>query len=117
MALLEGLFEDAPLSDLDFIHHLRLAEVGDRFAQESATAIAAAIKHRASVPRGPKVSPASAAHEYILETLRTFGNAAYTWSDTESVFTDQLTNATAEEFDEPDFDPRPAYRRVRGRGR
>ena len=114
-ALLDELFEDAPLRELDFIQHLRLAVEGDRFARESATAIAAAIKHRASVSRGPKVSPASAAHEYLLETLHIIGSGAYTWSDIESVFTDQLTQATAEEFDEPGFDPRPAYRRVRAR--
>ena len=115
-ALLDELFEDAPLRELEFIEHLRLAVEGDRLARQSATAIAAAaIKYRASVPRGPKVSPASAAHEYLLETLRNFRSGAYTWSDIESVFTDQLTQATAEEFDEPGFDPRPPYRRVRAR--
>ena len=115
-ALLDELFEDAPLRELEFIEHLRLAVEGDRLARQSATAIAAAaIKYRASVPRGPKVSPASAAHEYLLETLRNFRSGAYTWSDIELVFTDQLTQATAEEFDEPGFDPRPPYRRVRAR--
>jgi hypothetical protein len=113
--LLEGLFEGAPLRECKFIEHLRLAVEGDRSARQSATTIAAAIKHRASVRRGPKVSPASAAHEYLLETLHIIGSGAYTWSDIESGFTDQMTQATAEEFDEPGFDPRPAYRRVRTR--
>jgi hypothetical protein len=113
--LMEGLFEGAPLREWEFMEHLRLAVEGDRTARQSATTIAATIKYRASVRRGPKVSPASAAHEYLLETLRIVGSGAYTWSDIESGFTDQMTQATAEEFDESGFDPRPAYRRVRAR--
>jgi hypothetical protein len=41
------------------------------------------------------------------------GSRAYTWSDEQEIFTDPLTNATRLEFGKPDFDPRPAYRRVR----
>jgi hypothetical protein len=71
-----------------------------------------------SVARGPKISAASAAHEFFLACLEGIKEAqAYTWSAVLDDFCDSVTKATRLEFEEPHFDPRPARRRVRaGRG-
>ena len=77
--------------------------------------IAAAIRHRVTVSRGPKLTHASAAHQYFLETQSIFRPAAFTWSAVNEDFTDRLTQATREEFDDPDFNPVPAWRRLRAK--
>jgi hypothetical protein len=80
------------------------------------TEIAATIAPYVSIPRGPKVSAASAAHEFLLKELgQLTGSRAYTWRDDEGKFTDRKTEATGLEFNEPKFDPRPAYRGVKAR--
>jgi hypothetical protein len=65
-----------------------------------------------SIARGPKIGAASAAHEFLLAGFVSFmGPHAYTWSTLEDDFIDAVTEATRLEFDEPEFDPRPAHRR------
>jgi hypothetical protein len=70
-----------------------------------------------SVPRGPKRSAASAAHEFALDgdLPAKLGCSAYTLNEIAGDFTDPLTLATRIEFDDPRFDPRPAHRRVKQR--
>ena len=41
------------------------------------------------------------------------GVRGYTWNDCDEDFADPLTQATRQEFDRTDFDPRPARRRSR----
>jgi hypothetical protein len=77
--------------------------------------IAKAIWRRVAVSRGPKLTHASAAHEYFLESQSIFGDGAFTWSPEEEDFTDRLTQATREEFVDPDFNPVPARRRLRAK--
>lgn len=71
------------------------------------------ISSHLSLPRGPKVSTASAAHEFLLnpeiELPRKWRPAAYRNRTAEYV--NALTVATRVEFGLPDFDPRPAHRR------
>jgi hypothetical protein len=70
-----------------------------------------------STPRGPKTSAASAAHEFSLDNdlhVR-LGCGAYTLSGIDGDFTDPLTQATRVDFNDADFDPRPAYRRLKRR--
>jgi hypothetical protein len=55
------------------------------------------------------------AGEYFLESQSIFETAAFTWSPEEEDFTDRLTQATREEFDDPDFNPVPARRRLRAK--
>jgi len=115
-SIIETIFCDASLDDFAFVKALELAAEGDEVACRRVTEIAATIAPYVSIPRGPKVSAASAAHEFLLEELgQVTGSRAYTWRDEEGKCTDPLTEATRLEFNDPKFDPRPAYRRVKAR--
>jgi hypothetical protein len=109
--LSEGLFKD--FFELELVRELRFCLAGDLSGRTEVVRIAKAVWRRVWVSRGPKVTHASAAHEYFLESQ--FGPAAYTWSPEDEDFTDQLTQATREEFDDPDFNPVPAWRRLRAK--
>jgi hypothetical protein len=121
-SIIETIFGAAGLDVFEFIEALKLAVEGDQIAWRRVSEIAASIAPHASIQRGPKVRAASAAHEFLLEeTGQLTGSRAYTWSDDKGNddrgdFTDPLTKATRLEFDQPDFDPRPAHRRVKARG-
>ena len=111
-----GLFEELPrFAGLLFIRALKFCLAGDLSHRVEVSRISKAIWRRVVVPRGPKLTHASAAHEYFLETQSIFEDAALTWSPEEEDFTDPLTQATREEFDDPDFNPVPARRRLRAK--
>lgn len=111
-----GLFEGLPrFHGLVFIRALRSCLAGDLSDRAEVCRIAKAIWRRVAVSRGPKLTHASAAHEYFLETQSFFGEVAFTWSPEEEDFIDPLTRATREEFDDPDFNPVSARRRLRAK--
>jgi hypothetical protein len=111
--LSEGLFKD--FFELELVRELRFCLAGDLSGRTKVVRIAKAVWRRVWVSRGPKVTHASAAHEYFLESQSIFRPFAYTWSPEDEDFTDQLTQATREEFDDPDFNPVPAWRRLRAK--
>jgi hypothetical protein len=114
--LTQGLFDKLPrFEGLVFIWALRFCLAGDLSDRAEVCRIAKAIWRRVAVSRGPKLTHASAAHEYFLETQSFFEDAAFTWSPEGGDFTDPLTQATREEFDAPDFNPGPARRRLRAK--
>jgi hypothetical protein len=114
--LTRGLFNGLPpFEGLSFIRALRFCVAGDMSERADACRIAAAIRCRVTISRGPKLTHASAAHQYFLETQSIFRPAAFTWSAVNEDFTDRLTQATREEFDDPDFNPVPAWRRLRAK--
>jgi hypothetical protein len=113
--LTDGLFKDLRLLELEFIRELRFCLAGDLSGRAEVVRIAKAVWRLVRVSRGPKVTHASAAHEYFLEIQSMFRPAAFTWSPENEDFTDQLTQATREEFDDPDFNPVPAWRRLRAK--
>lgn len=116
-SLADGLFRDLePFDGLVFIRALRWCLDGDLSGRSDIIRIAEAIKARVVVLRGPKLSSASAAHEYLIENASLFRPHSYSYSDMRGDFTDALTMATREEFDDPNFDPRPAARRARLKG-
>ena len=116
--LTRGLFDERPrFEGLVFIRALRFCLAGDLSDRPHVCRIAKAIWRRVAVSRGPKLTPASAAHEYFLESQSIFENAAFTWSPYSEDFTDRLTQATREEFDAPDFNPGSARRRLRAKQR
>jgi hypothetical protein len=111
-----GLFDQLPpFEALSFIRALRFCFAGDMSFRSEVVRIADAIWRRVSVSRGPKLTLASAAHEYFLESQSIFRSAAFTWSPEGEDFTDRLTQATREEFDDPNFNPVPARRRLRAK--
>ena len=114
--LTRGLFDGLPRFDgLLFIRALRFCLAGDLSDRPHVSRIAKAIWRRVAVSRGPKLTHASAAHEYFLESQSIFELAAFAWSPEDEDFTDRLTQATREEFDDPDFNPVPARRRLRAK--
>jgi hypothetical protein len=116
--LTRGLFEGLPrFAGLLFIRALKLCLTGDLSHRAEVCRISKAIWRRVAVSRGPKLTHASAAHEYFLETQSIFKKATFTWSPEVEDFTDRLTQATREEFDDPDFNPVPARRRLRAKQR
>ena len=116
--LVTGLFGDLPpFEGLVFVRALRFCLGGELSGRAEVTRIAAAIWRRVFVSRGPKLSHASAAHEYFLESQSIFSPAAFTRSPDDGDFTDRLTQATREEFDDPDFSPESAHRRQRAKSR
>jgi hypothetical protein len=111
-----GLFDELrPFEALSFIRALRFCLAGDMSLRSEAVRIAGAIWRRVPVSRGPKLTHASAAHEYFLESRSIFSPAAFTWSAEREDFIDRLTQATREEFDDPNFNPVPARRRLRAK--
>jgi len=113
--LADGLFNELPLfHSLVFIFGLRQCIAGDMSLRSEVVGIAGAVWRRTPVSRGRKLTHASAAHEYFLES-QIFDEASFTWSPIEEDFTDRFTLATREEFEEPAFNPRPAWRRLRAK--
>jgi hypothetical protein len=114
--LTRGLFDELPrFEGLGFIRALRACLAGDLSDRPDVSRIAKASWRRVAVSRGPKLTHASAAHEYFLETRSTFEIGAFTWSPEDEDFTDRLTQAAREEFEDPDFNPVPARRRLRAK--
>jgi hypothetical protein len=114
--LARGLFEGLPrFQALVFIRGLGSCLAGDLSGRSDVCRIAKAIWRRVAVSRGPKLTHASAAHEYFLESQSIFKDVAFTWSPEDEDFSDPLTQATREEFDDPDFNPVSARRRLRAK--
>jgi hypothetical protein len=116
-SIIEEMFRNTGLHEREFLGLLQTLVDGGAIDRERITAIAAAIVPSARRARGPKITAASAAHELFLETNASFGlPAGYTRSGIDGDYTDPQTRATRLEFDDPDFDPRPAHRRIKRRG-
>jgi hypothetical protein len=116
-SIVDELFRNAGLHEGEFLRLLQTVIDGGAINRERITTIAAAVAPSVRRARGPKITAASAAHELFLETNASFGlPGGYTWSEDASDFVDQKTQATRQEFGDPDFAPRSARRRVNRRG-
>lgn len=112
--LTDDLFDELPpFGGLLFIRALWFCLAGDMSFRSEVIRIADAIWSRVPASRGPKLTISSAAHQYFLESQ--IGRAAFTWSPGREDFVDRLTRATREEFDDPDFNPVAARRRLRAK--
>jgi len=114
-SIVQTAFIDAGISETEFLGLLRSAVAGQEFNSRRIQEIAASLAPTLAISRGPKVSAASAAHQFLLSEVAALwkGREAYTWSDAAEDFTDAATKATRLEFGQTDFDPRPACRRVK----
>jgi hypothetical protein len=111
-SIIETAFHDIDLIETEFIGLLKALVEGRVVDCRRITEIAARVAPHLSIERGPRISAATAAHEFFLACFVSLtGLHAYTWSTLEDDFIDDVTGATRLEFDEPDFDPRPAHRR------
>ena len=116
-SIIETIFYDGRRRDeFEFIRLLKLVAEGQEDAHQPLTEIAASLAPHLPSRRGPKVSAASAAHEFFLEgVVRELEPRAFTWNEVVGKCTDPVTEATRREFGCRHFDPRPAYRRLRAR--
>jgi hypothetical protein len=115
-SIIEAIFVDAGLHEFEFIRLLQSIAEGHQVAHHRLTEIAASLAPHLLVPRGLKVSAASAAHEAFLEyAVMRMEPRAYTWNEIKGKCTDPMTEATRREFPGGHFDPRPAYRRLKAR--
>jgi hypothetical protein len=113
-SIIETIFDGAGKTEFEFIRVLEAVAAGRDGQCETLMAIAADIEPHPKGQRGPKISAASAAHEFFLQLpVKEFDPRAYTWDDLTGEFTDPVTQATRREFNDPDFDPRPAHRRLK----
>jgi hypothetical protein len=116
-SIVDGLFRNAGLHEGEFLRLLQTVIDGGAINRERIRTIAAAVASSVRRARGPKITAASAAHELFLETNACAGlRAGYARSGIDGEYTDPRTQATRQEFDDRDFDPRPAHRRVKRRG-
>ena len=101
---------------MEFIGWLKSVVEGREVAWRRITEIAATIAPRLSIPRGPKISAASATHEVLLETVaELLAPRAYTRDPIRENYTDRWTAATRQEFRDPDFNPQAAHLRAKAR--
>jgi hypothetical protein len=115
--IIRTIFTEAGLNDSILIPLLPLAVQGNEPAIEGVLRIASMAAPRICIPRGPKVTAASAAHELFLEKHGTRRAQAYTYSDLDEDFVDEATQATRLEFSDAVFGPQSASRRLKARRR
>jgi hypothetical protein len=115
--IIGALFLHDGLSGERFISLLPLAAQGDENATGIILEIAARAAQKIKLPRGPKVSAASASHELFVESQAFWKTRGYTYSPYKDDFVDEATQATRLEFPDEAFDPRPATRRMKARWR
>jgi len=113
-AIGDFIFE-ANVDDFDFMRVVKL--VADGNEQEIGPLIQMAAKCAPGLPirPGPRISAASAAHQFFLENRLGIFRGPFPGSDGQprtAEYVDALTAATRIEFSNDDFDPRPAKRRV-----
>jgi hypothetical protein len=104
----ETIFSENDMPADEFIDLLHLIVGGFAVDRPRLAEIVAAVSPALKTRSGRKPSAASAAHEFLLEHMQ----CGYTWDVDNEDFSDPLTQATRVEFDDPDFSPRSARRRV-----
>ena len=116
-SIVDELFRNAGLQMGEFLSLLQTVIDGGAINRERISAIAGAGASSVRGARGRKITAASAAHELFLKTNASFGlPSGYTRSGIDGEYTDPRTQATKREFDDRDFDPRPAHRRIKRGG-
>ena len=113
--ILGDILYQANVDEFEFMRLLKLAAGGHDVDFNRITKVAIEVASQLSIKRGPKVRRASVAHEFFLKG--NIGIELRQWpkpqQDRAAEYVDLLTAATRKEFDDPDFDPRPAQRRLR----
>jgi hypothetical protein len=112
--IIRSIFGLTDIFEGEFMHLLKLVSEGQNVDYQRITDIAASIAPYLSPNRGPKVSAASAAHEFLLnpEIELSAARRPAPYQDQAAEYVAPLTAATRLEFGMPNFDPRPALRRV-----
>jgi hypothetical protein len=115
--VLRTIFTEAGLNDDLFVQSIGQMSGGDINALQMVLHIAANSAPKIKLPRGPKLTAASATHELFLESQVRCTARAYTYSEYDENFVDEATKATRLEFGDERFSPRSAWRRLKARRR
>jgi hypothetical protein len=114
-SIVENLFASVGLHESAFISLLERVSDGRDVDVPRLQAIAQQLHPHLQEPRGPKISAASAAHEFIL--LNGPEIAGLRWQENRlprgGTYVDALTRATQLEFGNENFDSRPVVRRMK----
>jgi hypothetical protein len=115
-SIVETLFDEAGLSETEFIKILEAIVRGEHADHQRLTQLSAVARH-ITLSRGPKIAASSATHAFLLENdlKLTKKRAPYSRRDRSAENCDSLTEATRIEFAQPHFDSRPAKRRSKAR--
>jgi hypothetical protein len=117
-SIIETLFDRHGLgSEGEFVELARSVADGEDGSAARLSEIAASIGGLLSRARGPKVGAATAAHQFLLESLPLLRcpeySSGYTYSDVQGDYVDEMTQPTRLEFSNSDFSPQTARRRMR----
>jgi hypothetical protein len=113
MSMVGDLLFKVAVDELEFMPLLKSVAEGHEGELNRIVELAAKIESRLSIKRGPKVSAPSLAYEFLHSGQ--LGIELGPWpkpqQDRAAEYVDALTAATRKEFQNPDFDSRPAKRR------
>jgi hypothetical protein len=112
--IIGSVFGATDIFEGEFMNLLELVAEGQQVDYQRITDIAASIAPHLPANRGPKVSGASAAHEFLLnpEIDLSAARRPAAYQDRAAEYADPLTAATRLEFGNTNFDSRPARRRI-----
>jgi hypothetical protein len=110
----ETIFCQAGLTEHEFLGLLKAVVEGRDVDLARVALIAAELAPDLSVVRGPKVTVASAAHEFLLDNGLEVAptRARYARADRPDQYGDAVTRATRRESGNPNYDGRPVRRRI-----
>jgi hypothetical protein len=115
-SIIETAFHAARIPEHEFLHLLKSSVEGMDVDLLRLSAIAQQVLPHLRLVRGPKVSAASAAHEFLKEAGPELNGLRSSQPRIRGrVHFDALTRATQSEFENPNFDSRPAVRRLKRR--
>ena len=107
-------FDKVGMSAFNFEEALKRLRRAEFDSADHVRGMAQLLAPHLRVRRGPKVKPASLAHEMVLRVWSPLlGRCGYTWNDEIEDFTDPITKATREAFADETLNPQPARRRQR----
>jgi hypothetical protein len=114
-SIIETIFDQIGLHEAEFIGLLEAIVGKNAGDHERLTEIAAQVAPHLALPRGPKVSQPSASHAFVVDGGVKLENRRrpHSRKDRTAENCDTLTEATRTEFNQPNFDSRPAKRRLK----
>jgi hypothetical protein len=114
-SIVETVFDEAGYNESEFIGLLRATVARQPVSYDRIMQIAALLVPYLSLKRGPAMTAASIAHEHCLSLPQIAQHLKRRPPDTQqkqAEYVDALTQATRREFGLPNFDSRPARRRL-----
>jgi hypothetical protein len=112
-SIIETIFDDAGADERQFIEALKAVSKGQWQALSTLQRITQSITPHLPYDRGPRLTEASAAHEFFLRQPHGGLQRRYTRVVDSHDFSDPMTQATRSEYGDPEFTPVAAVRRLK----